>query len=280
MMSLLPDLEAKWSAANVKNKESVVGGLHSNESTQEMHEQKIKDLLSEQEFNNTLLAVAQRTIHSGLKPGDQLYISDEGLARLLQKRDDIKRALAEEEAKGGNGETGISSANPAEVSAVHYDLQSDSANPGQNQPGATDFPAKILNLPVDQRTRAEDFRTIRSFISSKGGQFENRPLEESVMYGDVNHDSVADAVITYIVRDGNAAEEFLAVLIRSDGNLTYSTEMSLGVAGSDASLKAISNNMIYLDTLTMGPNDPTCCPSVKGVLRIKLINGKLVQSER
>jgi hypothetical protein len=54
--------------------------------------------------------------------------------------------------------------------------------------------------------------------------------------------------------------------------------MEIGGKGrGTATVTAISNNTIYLDTLTKADSDPYCCPSIKGTARIVLSNGKLIQ---
>lgn len=129
--------------------------------------------------------------------------------------------------------------------------------------------------------QAADVAVIASAIantaSSEGGQ-EYRDARQTAA-GDLNGDGVSDAVVLFTVEVGsaNTSTQFLSAFLRqADGTLQVAGSTSVGSAGGDAvNGVAIEAGSIKLKTLTRGPDDPDCCPSVEGAVEYLLHNGKL-----
>lgn len=97
--------------------------------------------------------------------------------------------------------------------------------------------------------------------------------------GDLNGDGMSDAAALFTVEVGtsNTSTQFLsAFLRRPDGTLQFAGTAPVGGTGGDAiNGVAIESGSIKLKTLTRGPDDPDCCPSVEGAVEYLLHNGKL-----
>ncbi len=114
--------------------------------------------------------------------------------------------------------------------------------------------------------------------SELGGQ-EYRDARK-VITGDLNHDGVPDLAVLYTIEGtggGNNYTQYLAVFLRVDGKLVPTAHGVVGGKGERAvHLASIKDNVIYLTTLSYGPHDAMCCPSIKGSARFVLADGKLV----
>ena len=100
------------------------------------------------------------------------------------------------------------------------------------------------------------------------------------MAGDLNHDGVSDVAVLYTIEGvggGNNYTQYLAVFVRLEGKLTPTAHAVVGGKGYRAThLEGIGDNVIFLTTLSYGPHDAMCCPSIKGSARFVLADGKLV----
>jgi len=101
----------------------------------------------------------------------------------------------------------------------------------------------------------------------------------TVLSGDLNHDGVADAAVLYTLEGQNGTNnyvQYLAVLVRVKGRLVPVARTVAGGKNYRAiKIKAIKDNMIWCDTTGYAPNDPSCCPTIKGSTRYALEGKKL-----
>lgn len=97
--------------------------------------------------------------------------------------------------------------------------------------------------------------------------------------GDLNGDGASDAAVLFAVEvsSTNTSTQFLSAFLRQpDGTLLFVGTTPVGSTGGDAiNGVAIESGSIKLKTLTRGPDDPDCCPSVEGAVEYLLHNGKL-----
>lgn len=99
--------------------------------------------------------------------------------------------------------------------------------------------------------------------------------------GDSNGDSTKDIAIVYneMIPGANNYVQSLSFFESSRDSVTgydYIFDKAIGNRGSTSidNIK-MSRNVITLETLEFGPNDPMCCPSLKKQVQCKLSNNKL-----
>lgn len=111
-----------------------------------------------------------------------------------------------------------------------------------------------------------------------GGEYRDARLAAS---GDVNADGRDDAAVVFTIEvaSTNTATQNLAVFVRQDdGNLRFAGSTVVGSQGGAAvGRMAIEQGAVVLTTLSLGPNDPDCCPSVEERTRFELSGSALRQ---
>ena len=99
--------------------------------------------------------------------------------------------------------------------------------------------------------------------------------------GDVNGDGRDDAAVVFTIEvaSANTATQNLSVFVRQDdGSLRFAGSTVVGSQGGAAvGRMAIEQGAVVLTTLSLGPNDPDCCPSVEENTRFELSGGALRQ---
>ena len=118
-----------------------------------------------------------------------------------------------------------------------------------------------------QRERGEEYREARK-----------------VVVGDLTHDGVPETVVLYTIegqRGTNRSIQYVAVFARRNGNLTPLRHAEMGSKSVAAvKLQSVENDAIVLDTLSYGPKDANCCPSIPGTTRYVLAGKRLVQQRQ
>lgn len=101
-----------------------------------------------------------------------------------------------------------------------------------------------------------------------------------VAVGDLNGDGASDAAALFTIEVGsqNTSTQYLSAFLRQDdGALKFASTTPVGGAGNAINEVTIEEGAVRLKTLTLGPDDPDCCPSVEGKIEYLLHNGKLKQ---
>lgn len=101
-----------------------------------------------------------------------------------------------------------------------------------------------------------------------------------VAVGDLDGDGAIDSAVLFTIEvsSGNASTQYVSVLLRqSDGSLKLADTAPVGGTGNAIGEVAVEAGSVRLKTLTLGPDDPDCCPSVEGTVEYLLHNGKLRQ---
>jgi len=141
----------------------------------------------------------------------------------------------------------------------------------------------VVFCACPNRTRAQsaDRAVIDKYLSSQES-YKNGYQSEghtTVLTGDLNHDGVADAAVLYTLEGQNGTNnyvQYLAVLVRVSGRLVPVARTVAGGKNYRAiEIKAIKDNLIWCDTTGYAPNDPSCCPTIKGSTRFALQGKKL-----
>jgi len=97
-------------------------------------------------------------------------------------------------------------------------------------------------------------------------------------FGDLDGNHAADAtVIIGFNYGGSGMMIAVYAVIGTEGKPMITKPVVLGDRVMVNSVRIVSGKII-LDTLTHGPDDPSCCPSVKKILSYRVSNGKLIGS--
>ena len=105
-----------------------------------------------------------------------------------------------------------------------------------------------------------------------------------VVSGDLTHDGVAETVVLYTIEGqggSNNYVQYLAAFTRGKGGLVAVAHTVVGgKSARSIELKSVDNNAIQLETLSYGPNDASCCLSIKGTTRFVLAGKRLREQKR
>ncbi len=85
---------------------------------------------------------------------------------------------------------------------------------------------------------------------------------DTVAFGDLNNDGVADAAILLVENGGGTGEfESVVAVLNTNGAPTQAGQALLGDRVQVRTM-TITSGLLGLDMLVQGPNDPMCCPSL------------------
>jgi hypothetical protein len=138
----------------------------------------------------------------------------------------------------------------------------------------------------DAKSEEQDAATIDNYIAHQARRERGEEYREArkVVVGDLTHDGVPEAVVLYTIegqRGTNLYIQYLAVFARHELRLSALTHLAVGGKSTRAvELKSVKDNTILLETMSYGPKDAQCCPSVKGETRYVLSGSKLREQRR
>lgn len=139
----------------------------------------------------------------------------------------------------------------------------------------------ICTAPRALAQSQSDKSIINSFITQQAKRERATEYEDarSIVKGDLNADSVEDAVVLYTLEGqggSNQYLQYLAVFINRQEKLVYITHQLVG-GKNRRSIESVSikDGKINLQTLEYLPTDASCCPSKKGQMRFILSAGRL-----
>jgi hypothetical protein len=130
-----------------------------------------------------------------------------------------------------------------------------------------------------------DTAAIDTFIARQAHRKRGEEYRDArkVLVGDLTHDGAPERVVLYTIESQGGTNlyiQYLAIFVRKNGKLSALTQSEVGGKSvRSVELKSIENDSILLDTMSYGPKDAQCCPSVKGVTRYAL-SGKTLREEK
>ena len=131
-----------------------------------------------------------------------------------------------------------------------------------------------------------DDAAIDAYIARQAKRERGEEYREArkVVVGDLTKDGVPETVVLYTIegqRGTNRSIQYLAVFAARNGKLAPLTYAEMGNKSVAAvQLRSVENGSIVLDTLSYGPKDANCCPSVPGTMRYVLSGRTLVEQKR
>jgi hypothetical protein len=144
----------------------------------------------------------------------------------------------------------------------------------------------IVSPSLTSAGQDDDTALIDSFIARQAKRERGEEYKEArkVMPGDLTHDGEPETIVLYTIEGqggSNLYIQYLAVFARKNGELRPLTHADVGGKSTRGiELTSVENNSILLDTLSYGPKDASCCPSIKGTTRYMLSGSKLLEQKR
>ncbi len=103
--------------------------------------------------------------------------------------------------------------------------------------------------------------------------------EESVRFGDLNMDGLADAAVILVFNSGGSGVfRMLVAMLDEQGNPKQVDAAGLGDRVKIERFQVTGDGEIQVRMITQGPDDPMCCPTVQVDEYYRLIAGKLKMS--
>lgn len=125
-----------------------------------------------------------------------------------------------------------------------------------------------VSFALDENAAAQ---VIQKFLdSNRTAEATSEAAEHAI--ADIDADGKADIVLLWNSMGPTSAQAKLTVFL--DQGKTYRA-MTTNLTGNPQKL-SVSGPTITVDTLTLGPRDPLCCPTVKKRLQFRWQSGKLV----
>ena len=121
-----------------------------------------------------------------------------------------------------------------------------------------------------------DRKIVDSYIARQARQEKGEEYGQArkIATGDLNHDGTPDLAVLYTIEGqggSNRYVQYLAVFVRSTAGLQpVARVVAGGKLERDIDGISVHDNGVDLETMKYGPNDPACCPSIKGKTRYTL----------
>jgi hypothetical protein len=104
-------------------------------------------------------------------------------------------------------------------------------------------------------------------------------LEEHVAFGDLDGDGVDDAVVVLVSSGGGSGIFYqLVAVTQRNGIVETPAVKSLGDRIMINQIN-ITNRIVTVDMITHGPHDPSCCPTERQVLKLKVQGNEFVPAQ-
>lgn len=130
-----------------------------------------------------------------------------------------------------------------------------------------------------------DAKVIQQFISTVARKLGGDSPEEdprTVRTGDLNGDRIPEVAVLFTIEGpGNNYRQYLAVFVRTNGQLAPLDQAAVGGKLYRAvKLTSIQDGAIHLSTNAYADDDPACCPTIHGTTQYTLVENKLKELHR
>ncbi len=132
--------------------------------------------------------------------------------------------------------------------------------------------------------RNSQYRIDNETIKLKNGKYLRKTPDDfmdarlsKVAFGDLDNDGMEDAAVLLIYSGGGSGSFYLLFAVINKNGTPYNAASTL--LGDRVVVQSfnIKSGRISIDMITHGPDDPSCCPTLKEVIRYKLAGGNLVE---
>jgi hypothetical protein len=103
--------------------------------------------------------------------------------------------------------------------------------------------------------------------------------EEHVVFGDLDGDGVDDAIVVLVSSGGGSGIFYQLVAVKQRNGIVETPAVkSLGDRITINRIN-ITNRIVAVDMITHGPDDPSCCPTERQVLKLKVQGSEFVPAQ-
>jgi len=102
---------------------------------------------------------------------------------------------------------------------------------------------------------------------------------DTVVFGDLNNDSIKDAIVVLNEHDGNAVNIYLCAVINKDGKPSNVSCIDIGGRGSIVKSVNIKSGKIIINKLVVGPHDSNVSPTLRETLIYRVMGDRLVADQ-
>lgn len=120
-------------------------------------------------------------------------------------------------------------------------------------------------------------RAVKAFLARHSTPREGGAQPTQVLLADMDGDGHAELVLLWIFLGPTFAHSHVAVFTSSAAG--WRDRAHADVLGQAQGM-SIKGNEIRIASLTLGPNDGRCCPSVKAIQRLRWSAGKITSQRR
>ena len=138
------------------------------------------------------------------------------------------------------------------------------------------FPTPAICTIQDQDATVIDTYIARQARRERGEEYKDA---RKVIVGNLNNDDSPETVVLYTIESQGGTNnyvQYIAVFVRRNGKLAPLTRAPVGgKSRRSIELITVDHKAIQLETLDYGPNDASCCPSIKGKSQYILVGRTL-----
>ena len=138
------------------------------------------------------------------------------------------------------------------------------------------FPTPAICTIQDQDATVIDTYIARQARRERGEEYKDA---RKVIVGNLNNDDSPETVVLYTIESQGGTNnyvQYIAVFVRLNGKLAPLTRAPVGgKSRRSIELVTVDHKAIQLETLDYGPNDASCCPSIKGKSQYILVGRTL-----
>jgi hypothetical protein len=158
------------------------------------------------------------------------------------------------------GQRALSAAHPQTGTAA-----TQAPDPAPTQTIAPDQVPPLPGGPAAPQMEPGLSKAIANYTAAldKDGGAENSDLRQVVRL-DLNNDDVPDAAVLYVIEGEGGAQAgytYIAGFFNENGKWRAARDRTQ-IGGAIESMTFLKPGIVSVDTLTVGPDDPDCCPSV------------------
>ena len=138
------------------------------------------------------------------------------------------------------------------------------------------FPTPAICTIQDQDATVIDTYIARQARRERGEEYKDA---RKVIVGNLNNDDSPETVVLYTIESQGGTNnyvQYIAFFVRRNGKLAPLTRAPVGgKSRRSIELVTVDHKAIQLETLDYGPNDASCCPSIKGKSQYILVGRTL-----
>lgn len=117
---------------------------------------------------------------------------------------------------------------------------------------------------------------VKKFLASQKTETESADPQDTVL-ADLNGDGKSEIVLLWALLGPTYFNQTLTIFSKTAQG--YAPVASLPLAG-EAKLSSVKNGIILVEHKLLAKNDPRCCPSIKKLVKYRLLGKKIIEVKK